>query len=107
MLFNGLVNAVGAQNIRRLSSINDFVADDEYMVAMKVGDAGFHFMAREDGVWYNKPGSEGTMVTETAAYVAQDVWYPRAANDSTQVIYSKTYNSNTIYVAIKERWYEN
>ena len=64
-------------------------------------------MAREDGVWYNKPGSEGTMVTETAAYVAQDTWYGRAAYDYTQIVEGRKYTSNTIYVAIKERWYEN
>ena len=104
--FKQVVKDIGADNIRRLQSIDDPISEEENMVAMKCGPDDYHFMVRVGGVWYNKPGTTRLIENELSSIVTADIWYGRYLN-SNGVLHEERsiyYDDETIYFAISKEW---
>ncbi len=104
--FQAVIKDVGSNNVRRLTSVNDIVYDNENLVALKCGPMDYHFMVRVDGVWYNKPGTTPLISNESLSIVTADKWIGRYLNNygelqSNPRIY---YDDETIYFAIAKEW---
>lgn len=92
-----MVNDIGADNIERLDGINDprFDPATENLVALRTSGMDYHFVVKEDGTWYSKPGSEEYQ-TWTDKDVTRSVWFSGSLINM--------YNSETIYFTIKKDW---
>lgn len=103
-LYREVKNDVGEENIRRLNSITDPIADDEYLVAMRTGPNDFHFIRKDSNGWYNKTGKkEGMYVSKE--YVLGETWYPRwMQNGVIRESRETFYDDKIIYAAIKIGW---
>lgn len=106
--FNRVKKDVGEKNIRELSSVNDPIAKDENLVALKNGEYDYHFIVKIDGIWYNKPGPSELIVNEHQLNVIAKKWYGRYKNSKGNIQTNKAlvYDDETIYFAIKKEWDE-
>ncbi len=103
--FEAVKKDIGKSNIRELNSINDFISDDENLVALKCGPFDYHFMVRVDGIWYNKPGTTPLIENENYLNVISKVWKGRYINKNGNIKNDDSiYYDVTIYFAIKKDW---
>ena len=98
-VFEAVVRDLGAENVRELKSIDDPLEDDEYMVALKGGFYGCHFIRREGDIWYDKSGNTPITIVDQE-YVLSDIWY----TDKKPGLLSSPYEGHTIFIAIKIGW---
>ncbi len=103
-----LVKLVGAENIRRLDSIDDPIAENEFKVALKCGPSDYHFIRLDDFAWFNKSGKAHGLYVSQEIVVA-DTWYAMWVQDG--VAYKGDpksgfpyYDDATIYFALKKGW---
>ena len=98
-VYQGVIEDVGENNVRRLNSMNDEIYEDEDMIALRIGKRDFHFMKKimndspfEYGTgWRHKPG---TKPVETY----------RMIDGSTPWKFGEIYDSEIIYFALKRDW---
>ena len=102
--FEAVKNDLGSDNVRELSSINDPIGDDEFMVAMKCGPWDYHFIRLTENGWYNKSGTtKGLYVDQTI--VESDTWFAMWSNNGQYYCDpSIYYDDETIYFAVKVGW---
>ena len=100
---------VGANNVRRLDSVNDSINENENLVALKCGPDDYHFMVREDGIWYNKPGGTPLIINESLDIVTADKWTGRYLNSNGKIHTEPSlyYDDETIYFALVKEWDKN
>ncbi len=99
--FKAVKNDLGADNVRELSSINDPIANDEFMVAMKCGPSDYHFIRLTENGWYNKSGITNGLYVDQAI-VESSIWYAMWSNNGQSYYYPNVYyDDETIYFAVK------
>jgi RHS repeat-associated protein len=97
--------ATFGDGIRKLSSINDSIRPDEYMIAINCSENDFHFMKRTDnGMWYEKCGIEGPLQQVSVDYVNSTVWESRRIQINNRYKDTPTYYSGTRFLAVKKDW---
>ena len=102
--FEAVKKDLGADNVRELSSINDPIGDDEFMVAMKCGPSDYHFIRLTENGWYNKSGTTNGLYIDQAI-VESSIWYAMWSNNGKAHIYPNVYyDDETIYFAVKVGW---
>ena len=107
--FEAVKKDVGSKNVRKLSSANDSINDNENLVALKCGPMDYHFMVRVDNVWYNKPGTTPLISNESLDIVTANKWMGRYLNNN-GVMQSDSniyYDDETIFFAISKGWDNN
>lgn len=93
----GVMIDVGADNITRLEGVDDprFNPQIENLVVLRTSAADYHFVVKDNGIWYSKPGG-GSLVTMSESEVTAKEWnapFPFPA-----------YDSDIIYFSIKKNW---
>ena len=102
--FQAVKDFLGHDNVRELSSIDDPINSDEYMVAMKCGPTDYHFIRSTGNGWYNKSGTApGLYVPQSV--VTSAIWHPMyMENGQVVVVDDAKYDDETIYFAVKIGW---
>lgn len=106
--FEAVKSDLGSNNVRELTSINDTIGDDEFMVALKCGPMDYHFIRLDGDQWYNKSGTSRGLYIDKSI-VAGDVWYAMWISKGQIYVGDPQkgypyYNDETIYFAVKVGW---
>ena len=98
----------GARNVRRLSSIDDPLNENEVLVAMHTGPEDVHFIIFTEIGWCNKSGYNPVVIIREEDVLA-DIWYPYDIDDDGNII-TRTdhfyYDSEVIFFALRKDWWK-
>lgn len=99
-VYQGVVEDVGENNIRRLGSALDTVYPDEDLIALRVGKTDYHFMKK---LMPDTVSSQGN--TWKHKYGKEPVDYFEMTDENEPWRFGATYDSEIIYFALKKNWH--